>query len=90
MHQGQIYRFIDYLTTQPHINDLCSHLLNDFNLSHHPERMRIAWKGANHSLEIIGEYGYEEESDDGGICIGQSWPFDIWAAAEFEGKEICI
>ena len=90
MHQGQTFRFIDYLTTQPHINDLCSHLLNDFNLSYHPERMRITWKGANHSVEVIGEYGYEENSDDGGICIGQSWPFEFWSKATFEGKEIML
>lgn len=90
MHQGQVFRFIDYLTTQPRINDLCSHLLNDFNLSYHPERMRIVWKGANHSVEVIGEYGYEENSDGGGIQIGQTWPFEIWSKAEFEGKEIML
>lgn len=90
MKEKQRFRFIDYLTTQPHINDLCSHLLNDFNLSYHPERMRIVWKGANHSVEVVGEYGYEENSDDGGIQIGQTWPYEIWSKAEFEGKEIML
>lgn len=86
---NQIFRFIDYLGTTPRINDLCKHMLNDFNLPEHPERMRIVWKVANSSLEVIGEYGYESEQDGfAGVSLGQTYPYEYWSQSKREGMEI--
>jgi len=86
---NQVFRFIDYLGTSPRINDLCKHMLNDFNLPEHPEKMRIVWKKANSSLEVIGEYGYENEEDGfAGVALGQSYSYEYWSQSKREGMEV--
>lgn len=86
---NQIFRFIDYLGTNPRINDLCKHMLDDFNLPEHPERMRITWKLGNQALEVIGEYGYENEGEGfAGVSIGQSYSYEYWSQSKREGFEV--
>ena len=89
MPQRQVLRLLDYLTTNPRVNDLCAHLLNDFNLIDHPEKLRVLWRGANFSLEVIGEYGYEDDvADRGGITLGHTYEYDYWSQSDLEGYEI--
>jgi DNA-binding CsgD family transcriptional regulator len=85
----QIFRFIDYLTTNPSIHDLCAHILDDFDLPEHPEKIRVLWKSDNHGLEIIGQYGYEHDvSEIAAINMGQRYEFDHWSQVSAEGMEI--
>jgi len=89
MPERKVLRLLDYLTTNPRINDLCSHILNDFNLIDHPEKLRVLWKGANFSLEVIGENGYEDDvTDRGGILLGQTYDYDHWSQSALDGYEI--
>jgi DNA-binding CsgD family transcriptional regulator len=88
MYRQQVFRFLDYLGTNPRVNDLCEHLLNDFNLAFHPEKIRITWKCADNSLSVIGEYGYEYGSDGTKEMIGRSFTYDQWNSSPTEGYDV--
>jgi DNA-binding CsgD family transcriptional regulator len=89
MNKVQIFRLIDYLGTNPRINDLCNHLLNDFQLPYHPESIRVLWKGANNTLEVIGENGYEDDPHDSwGMSYGKVYDHAHWSQTISDGMEV--
>lgn len=88
MFNQQLIRFIDYLGTNPRINDLCAQLIDDFLLSHNPEKIRITWKGVNNSLSVIGEYGYQYTPERPATLVGKSFDFDEWNSSPTEGYDV--
>ncbi len=88
MFDQHLIRFIDYLSTSPRINDLCAHLIDDFALNYNPEKIRITWKGANNSLSVIGEYGYQYTPERPASLVGKSFEFDEWNDSPSEGYDV--
>jgi len=90
-------RLITWLSTHPTMSEICHRFVTDFFTEYDLHQVRIVWLLENDDLEVVGEYGFKNESENDftpppqfQILLGQIFPSHAWRNATTELSMIAL